>query len=529
MKNFLFLILLFSSCAVVVRPTGGDKDEIPPVALQSIPDSASTLFNEQEIRIYFDEYFEIKEANNIIISPPPKEKPKIDVVNKYLRIKFKEPLQPNTTYSINLVSAIHDINEKNVLPNYNLTFSTGNEIDTGIIQGKALFNFTGKPAANFTVALFHPNYQEYADTLIYPLFINKIDESGNFIINGIKPDQYYSLYAFEDINNNKKVDFGEKMGFITDSISSNDTNIIQIAENKLITPIAYYSPIEIDARTFKIPFKAAPHQKPYILAAHPSFDKSQQLYYSKLTHDTLIVLDYIKSLNDTLLSYYLYSDTFVVDTIQVKFKSHSYLYPVTLSTKNTLAPQSTIQIQSQQPIRNINRTQLHIYKNDSIPVDYQIDYDLFSIQINMEIEEKAYYKIQFDPKALTFMDGASNDSITLDFVSKEANAFGDLAVLFGNTTHDSIRIELLTDLEKDPVYSFSTRSDSVYFTQILAGNYHVRLIQIIPNQYPNQLIPFKVQPSFVYIHPTQANIRGGWIVGDFRLNNSQQTPVENED
>src|SRR5690606_1418243 len=105
MKKILSLILLFSSCAVVVRPTGGEKDVQAPVALKSIPDSASTNFNNNEIRIYFDEYFEIKEPNNILISPPPVEKPKIQVINKYLSIQFKEELQSNTTYSISLISA----------------------------------------------------------------------------------------------------------------------------------------------------------------------------------------------------------------------------------------------------------------------------------------------------------------------------------------------------------------------------------------------------------------------------------------
>ena len=55
-----FIVLLFVQCAKRGNPTGGPKDETPPVLLRADPELNTTHFNEERIRLYFDEYVNSK-------------------------------------------------------------------------------------------------------------------------------------------------------------------------------------------------------------------------------------------------------------------------------------------------------------------------------------------------------------------------------------------------------------------------------------------------------------------------------------
>ena len=100
--SILFLFSLsFSDCAKRGRPTGGVKDSIPPVIIKNSPENYSINFNENEIKIYFDEYIKLKDVQKeLIISPPFDNPPTITPLStsKQIRIKFKDTLKENTTY-----------------------------------------------------------------------------------------------------------------------------------------------------------------------------------------------------------------------------------------------------------------------------------------------------------------------------------------------------------------------------------------------------------------------------------------------
>ena len=108
----LLTALLSQRCANAVAPTGGPKDTTPPVVVGAMPENRSTGFIGKKIEITFDEYITLENANqNVMISPPMKEKPDIKLKNKTVVVKFKEPLAANTTYTINFGSAIKDLHE----------------------------------------------------------------------------------------------------------------------------------------------------------------------------------------------------------------------------------------------------------------------------------------------------------------------------------------------------------------------------------------------------------------------------------
>ena len=89
----LLLCVLFVQCARRGSPTGGPKDETPPVMLRAEPPQKTVSFKKDQIRIYFDEYIKLKKLNDqLVISPPLEQSTYLispqSLAAKYLQIEF---------------------------------------------------------------------------------------------------------------------------------------------------------------------------------------------------------------------------------------------------------------------------------------------------------------------------------------------------------------------------------------------------------------------------------------------------------
>ena len=215
--SLLLMAFLAQRCANAVAPTGGPKDERPPVVVEAIPENNSTNFFGKKIEITFDEYITLENANqNVMISPPLSEKPDIKLKNKTVVIKFKEELASNTTYTINFGSAIKDLHEGNLFKNYVYSFSTGNHIDTLCIAGKVLNANDKKPIDGVYVSLYADD-RDHLDSLpmtTIPNYFTKTDKEGQFRLNGLA-DKKYLVFAIKDVNSNLYFDQpNEEVGFL---------------------------------------------------------------------------------------------------------------------------------------------------------------------------------------------------------------------------------------------------------------------------------------------------------------------------
>ena len=189
------------SCANTTQsPTGGDKDTIPPALFWVTPAPGATAVQTKKTKIVFgfDEYVKIKEAKNIFLSPPQQKAPKSKISGKTLVVSFEEPLDSNTTYTINLTDAIVDVNEGNVFPGYTYVFSTGSSIDSLMITGTVMDCNTLNPVKGATVML----YKDHSDSAVFksrPFAACKTDDWGYFALPYLK-DTLYRLYAIKDEN-----------------------------------------------------------------------------------------------------------------------------------------------------------------------------------------------------------------------------------------------------------------------------------------------------------------------------------------
>ena len=204
-------------CANAVAPTGGPRDERPPVVVEAVPENHSINFLGKKIEITFDEYITLENANqNVMISPPLSEKPDIKLKNKTVVIKFKEDLAANTTYTINFGAAIKDLHEGNQFKDYVYSFSTGDHIDTLAIAGKVLNASDKKPVDGVYVSLYAAD-RENVDSLpmtTIPDYITKTDKEGKFSLNGLA-DKKYLVFALKDANANLYFDLpNEDVAFL---------------------------------------------------------------------------------------------------------------------------------------------------------------------------------------------------------------------------------------------------------------------------------------------------------------------------
>jgi len=226
MRNCLYILilLLFSSCANRVSPTGGPKDETPPIVLESTPQNNSVNISDNSIQITFDEYIKPFLANEIIVSPYQNEAPELQFVGKSVIINLQDELLPNTTYSIDFDGAVKDYRQDNEIEDMDFVFSTGAVIDSAQLQGRLVDAESGEAFLSETMRILV--YPE-SDSLIFkepPLYIAKVDSAGNFSVNNLVAGQY-DLFALEDLNFNNYFDqIGEAIAFLDQSVNTADSS-----------------------------------------------------------------------------------------------------------------------------------------------------------------------------------------------------------------------------------------------------------------------------------------------------------------
>jgi len=192
-----------SGCGMILPPSGGPKDTLPPVLVSAVPKVFALKVNTNQIVFTFDEYVNVdKIQENLIVSPAPKINPIVSNKLRTVTVKLKDTLLANTTYQLNFGKAIRDVNENNVLKNFTYVFSTGSFVDSLEFSGRVIVAKTGRPDSTLIVML-HKNLDDSAVVNERPRYVTAIDSAGFFTFRFIAPGTY-ALYALKDPSNSRK-------------------------------------------------------------------------------------------------------------------------------------------------------------------------------------------------------------------------------------------------------------------------------------------------------------------------------------
>jgi hypothetical protein len=253
----LFIALAFyTSCANQGMPTGGPKDSLPPILIETSPAMRGLNFTGKEVRLTFDEFI-ISDAvsEELVVSPPLEKRPSIRTRSKSLIVAFNEDLKSDVTYSLDFKNSVVDNNERNPYNNLRIIFSTGPTIDTFRVAGVVKNGYNLEPQEKLLVML-HSNLNDTAVVKTIPDYVARTDARGMYLFDNVKSGQY-RLFALNDVNRDLKYNPGAEEIAFADSIiipfaefRAEPDTIVSGADSLLIVGNTYFFPEPIYLRTF---------------------------------------------------------------------------------------------------------------------------------------------------------------------------------------------------------------------------------------------------------------------------------------
>jgi len=523
----MLTILTVISCARQGSPTGGPKDETPPVFLKADPDTLATNvdLNLQEATINFDEYILLKEySKNVVVSPsfqiPPIVTPQA-LAKKYISIKFQEPLLPNTTYSFNFGDAIQDFNENNKLSNFQYVFSTGSFIDSLKVTGRVNSSYDFKGPEKILVGLYKVD-SAYKDSIILqkkPYYIARANDKGEYQLNYLASGKY-KLIAFEDMVENVMYDYGkERLAFHNEPIELNANQ--QINLNLFNQKPAYRKPEASFKQEGLIVFKTTgatddvtitPVGKEFKTAYIQKFPKQDSInFWFNPKVDTIVgksaKLNFKvqhKDQIDEVSALYSKSNT----ERKLEFKALN---------DQKLAPNKPFKIQANAPIKSLDLSKIYVFK-DTVSIPFKVSIDTVNAQnLNFAFEKNLDEKFEVNlyPNALTDVLGEKNDTLAYPIKMGTRGDFGHLKLTLQNTPSKPFILQFLkTDKDYTVLEELYNPANKNYFgfNFIEPGEYLFRLL-VDENENgkwdTGDYLSGK-QPEPIYLYPEPIKIRAMW-------------------
>ncbi|HEV7348766.1 Ig-like domain-containing domain [Telluribacter sp.] len=233
MKKYWLALLILTTltrCAQQVAPTGGEKDIIPPVLIETVPANKALNFKGKSITLLFDEYVIIDNIQQKLTITPEAENPyTVKTKGTSVQLNFKNEFKDSTTYTFNFGDAIKDFAERNPAQNLKLVFSTGPTIDSARVYGTVTDLQTNLPVFDALVGLYLPQ-----DTLNpekqKPYYFSRTDSSGYYAIENVQSSTPYRLIALDDKNRNQLYNpREERIAFLDSAITANaDSSIYNL-------------------------------------------------------------------------------------------------------------------------------------------------------------------------------------------------------------------------------------------------------------------------------------------------------------
>lgn len=543
-------LLLLCRCANVVTPSGGPKDAMPPVVLETTPENNSTNFKGRSIHITFDEFITLNNpSNKVLISPPLDKKPTYRTNGKTLIIRFEGALKPETTYSINFGDAIKDLHEGNVFSGYTFNFSTGEKIDSLSLKGKVKSASTLKPVDNIYVALYSlDNDTVTLDSIPYklkPNYITTSDKEGVFEFNGLA-DKEYLLFALKDNNSNLIYDLpNEEIGFYSGSVKPYfiDYPIVKDTISKdSITAFDIFTFIQEDS-VQKI-FKKELVEDGLLRFVFRYPANNVDITALEELPDTFNITKVFSAKKDTVLWYFTPNkDSLLIsinDGVNISDTTHYSLKPRESVSKrkkkqtttlrhlgvksnlkgNKLKPYQPLILTFNEPVLNVSQPDsiLFVENKDTIyqsPHFERIDDYGFKYQIVNNLKPENKYQLVIHDSVFFGVRKVVNDSIKLSFSVQEESAFGNIYLSVDIPENvPQVIIELLDSSGKLVDKQIITGSQEISFEYLDPGKYTLKAILDIDanGEWSPGNFKKRLQPEKIVFYKGVLEVRANWDI-----------------
>ena len=489
LRFFPLVLLLLSGCAKQGMPTGGQKDVTPPQMRLMSPPNSMLNSNTQEFTIEFDEYVVIKDAdNNILISPPMKERPDVKTKGKGIRV---------TTYLFQFKEAIADFTEGNLLPSIEYVFSTGDYIDSMTLGGKVVEALSMEHDKDpVSVWLFDDErYQQavnaMSDTNIsapQPNYITRSDKNGLFCFNNIKPGQY-RIVAIKDEDKSGTVGIDETVAFLDSAAAAT----VMIPDSTTKKTLSKDDSIHVADTVKKASTDSVAKKQTITLRLSSSKVEHQRLTSSKFTSPGKVVITSLSPLQnpsidaggeaivwrlnnsrDTLSLWTLRKEcdslqlivtdtTGINDTLKLKYQSRRrslgggqqnvLTQSLTMKFSSTTLPFfDTLRLSYSTPLdttkcRLDSAACIMMLKDSSIEYcNAIVDNKTMQVRLLYRFSQAEKYSVKIKPGCFTDIYNVSNDSLQSSITITKAEDYGNLT--FTIDGKGAVIVELLDDKGK---------------------------------------------------------------------------------
>jgi len=517
--------VLVASCAKISSPSGGPKDNEPPVVVKSIPENGTINFTGKKLSVTFNEYIVLDKINEkFMVSPPMENKPRVFIRNKSLIIEYDEKLRDSTTYTFYFQDAVRDLNEGNIFDNFQIVFSTGPDIDSLSVTGN-IYNALSLDPPEGVLVMLYANPSDSAFRKQIPDYISRADQKGYFRINNIKSGNY-RLYALKDADNSRNFNLAdEEIAFLEKPVIINPENnylqgtpdtiktkklpalspdtIIVLGEHKLIlfkpekkmhylssssrsarNKLNYSLSLPPDSMNFEFSIQGADKQS-YFIERNKARDSllvwlTDSLLFSQSPISTILNYPFTDSTGavvqkqDTLLMRFI-----APKTPRLKAKTPPFKVISGLSSGN-LSPGQKIVLSSQTPFRNPDTSRIRLYeivddKYKKVPFSISRDSaNSCRMFLNARFLQGKNYIYISDSAAYSDIYGARSDSTGNRFIVRDNNSFG--TITFNIINYEGNRIVQVMSGDKVVREMYMKSDGKAEFLYLDPGKYQARII-----------------------------------------------------
>lgn len=515
--------LLALGCAQVREITGGEKDAQGPALIGASPPNGSVRFNGDRFVLRFNERVQVERPRTgLLVSPPLDPAPTIQVTGaREVEVRLRSALQPNTTYTFAIGEAVKDLTEGNRASSLSYVLSTGDWLDSLMIQGTVTHAFTGAAQDQVLVMLFAEG-DTASFTKDRPAFATRTDPRGQFVLDHLPAKRFHAV-ALRDLNGNYRYDLpAEEIAFSEEVVSPSPVSDSTAAplRLRLFQEASAQQRVReaavLDERMMRIVL-ARPAERMELVDVARSGGRLEWRQEWGARRDTVFLWPSDTTAVD-LGRYQVSTEDGVLDTVRYRPLRPM---PFHLSVKALPASEASLlelRLRSSRPLAAVDSSRINVVSDSlAVPFQTQLGPDDRTLVLRTQVEPNRRAEALLLPKALRDIYSGSHDTLRFAMGGMEARSLGILRVTIQLEPDIAgpLILELL-DAQGSPVRRTAVQANEpLAWERLTPGNHTLRLIADAngngrwdPGQWASG-----TQPERVWLHLEPINVRAAWDLG----------------